>query len=78
MPLTLSLTELTTAATDAALGATCAVLLWRLRTESSMTIWKRNVWSGVFSLLLFASALGALAHGVDLSPRWSSEWGLSW
>jgi hypothetical protein len=60
-------TELTTAATDAiiallALG--CLLYLWRRRGSED---WKVGIWSGVLGLLGLASALGAAAHGLDLS-----------
>ncbi len=66
MPLNPSLTELTTAATDAAMGVLSLLLLVDLRRLRST--WQRDVWSDVFGLLLAGSILGALAHGFDLAP----------
>jgi hypothetical protein len=68
MRLNPSPTELTTAATDAALGALCLVaILWlvRLPTRARLT---RAIWAAVFACLGAGSALGAVAHGLDLSP----------
>jgi hypothetical protein len=62
-----STTELTTAATDAALGSLCLwVLLW-LRSIRAIAAWKKLVWGSVFALLVLASALGTLVHGLQLS-----------
>ncbi|HBI14658.1 MAG TPA: hypothetical protein DDY20_03945 [Desulfobulbaceae bacterium] len=60
-------TELTTAATDAALALLClgvAASIWRCRRHDP---WKTGLWLWLLSLLALASALGAVAHGVDLS-----------
>lgn len=57
-----SVTELTTAATDALLGLVCLVMLWRLADLPST--WQRSIWMGVLVLMAVASFLGALAHGV--------------
>lgn len=64
-----SLTELTTAASDAALGALCGTLMWQLRKLPAEARWQTGVWNWVFVLLLVASVLGAVAHGFDLSSR---------
>ena len=61
------MTELTTAATDAViavLALACVVVLNSRRTQNR---WRVAIWSWVFGILAFASALGALAHGLDLS-----------
>jgi hypothetical protein len=61
-------TELTTAATDAALALLCLAVatgIWRCRR---LDPWKTGLWLWVLSLLAFASALGAVAHGLDLPP----------
>jgi hypothetical protein len=63
-----STTELTTAATDAAMGVLSFVLLVDLRRLHVRSVWQRDVWSEVFGLLLAGSVLGAVAHGVDLAP----------
>jgi hypothetical protein len=67
MHLNRSATELTTAATDAALGLFCLVVLWRLVAMSVNATWRRALWSWVFGLLALASVLGAVAHGLELS-----------
>jgi hypothetical protein len=66
MALNSSATELTTAATDALLGVLCLVLLWRLHRLPTDALWKRAVWAWVFRLIVGASALGAVAHGLNL------------
>ena len=67
MQLNPSATELTTAATDAAVGLLCLVVLWRLRAIPAKATWKRALWCWVFGLLGLASALGAVVHGLELS-----------
>jgi hypothetical protein len=60
-------TELTTAVTDALLGAVClfeAVQLW---ITPSSAPWKRALWVSVFGLLSCGSWLGAVAHGLQWS-----------
>jgi len=60
-------TELTTAATDAAMGLLCTavlVCLWRIRARDR---WKTGVWICVIGLLGLASLLGAVAHGFEIS-----------
>jgi hypothetical protein len=61
-------TELTTAATDAALTLLClgiAASIWRYRRSDP---WKTGLWLWVLALLALASMLGAAAHGLDLPP----------
>lgn len=73
MPLNPIMTELTTAATDALLAAVslgCMVVLMRRRASQRRRF---GIWSWVFGLLAFASLLGAIAHGLDLSPA-AREW----
>jgi uncharacterized protein DUF6962 len=60
-------TELTTAATDAAMGLLAIALLLRLHAVNTHAVWSRQVWSVVFVLLAVASVLGAVAHGFALS-----------
>jgi hypothetical protein len=60
-------TELTTAATDAALGLLCFAVLLRLAVIRVNTTWKRALWCWVFGLLGLASVLGAVVHGLKLS-----------
>ena len=62
-------TELTTAATDAAMGLLALVLLIDLRRLRVRSPWQRGIWTQVFGLLCAGSVLGAVAHGVDLSPE---------
>ncbi len=60
-------TELTTAATDAALGLFCFAVLLRLAVIRVYTTWKKALWCWVFGLLGLASVLGAVVHGLKLS-----------
>jgi uncharacterized protein DUF6962 len=62
-----SSTELTTAATDAAMAILCVVALARLTHLHVHARWKRTLWSWVLALLGLASVLGALAHGLTWS-----------
>jgi hypothetical protein len=68
-------TELTTAATDVALGVlaiACVVYLWRFSEYES---WKVGLWCWVFGLLAAAAFLGAVAHGFVWSTKvWSLLW----
>lgn len=68
-------TELTTAATDAALAllaVACIVILYRHRQGDP---WKAGLWSLILALLGLASVLGALAHGLDLpAPLRDALW----
>ena len=59
-------TELTTAATDAALSFFCLAILWRLVAVPVNARWKRALWGWVFGLLALGSVLGAVAHGLEL------------
>jgi hypothetical protein len=61
-------TELTTAATDALLGFVCIFLIAGLARFRKNHRWKVQLWSYLFALLAAASFLGAIAHGIDLSP----------
>lgn len=61
-------TEQTTAITDLMLAVFsfgCALSVRRRRTADP---WKASLWAWAFGLLSLASALGAAAHGLDLSP----------
>ena len=62
-------TERSTAATDvllALVGIAGAVYLQSVAPQGS---WKAGVWAWVFALVSFSSALGAVAHGFELSPQ---------
>lgn len=59
-------TELTTAATDAALALLCLVVAARLRRCRHRDPWKAGLWQWVFALLAAASLLGTVVHGLDL------------
>ncbi len=68
-------TELTTAATDVALGLLAigsVIYLWRM---SELDSWKVGLWCWVFGLLAAAALLGAVAHGFVWSTR---VWNLLW
>jgi hypothetical protein len=67
MHLNPSATELTTAATDAALGLLCLVVVLRLVAIPVNATWKRALWCWVFGLLGLASVLGTFVHGFELS-----------
>jgi hypothetical protein len=67
MQLNPSATELTTAATDAALGLLCLGVLLRLGAIDVSATWKRALWCWVFGLLVVASVLGTVVHGLELS-----------
>lgn len=67
MSLNSSITELTTAATDAGVAVLSMFLLARLRGLNIDARWSKAVWSWVFVLLSTASLLGAVAHGFQWS-----------
>jgi hypothetical protein len=60
-------TELTTAATDALLGAVCVAAALHLAAVPTAATWKRALWVIVFGLLSCGSWLGAVAHGLQWS-----------
>jgi hypothetical protein len=62
-----SATELTTAATDAALGLLCLAIVLRLVAIPVNATGKRALWCWVFGLLGLASVLGTVVHGLELS-----------
>lgn len=66
-------TELTTAATDAALAIVCAGLAVRFARRPGNDGPRARLWSWVFGLLAAGSALGAVAHGLALGDdvRWA-------
>ncbi len=61
-------TELTTAGTDALLALVCVCLIVGISRFRARHRSKTQLWSWVFGLLALASSLGAIAHGLDLSP----------
>lgn len=61
-------TELTTGATDALLAVLAIAVLLGVRKRSGRDRWKAGLWSWLLGLLALASALGAVAHGLDLAP----------
>jgi hypothetical protein len=69
MGLNPSPTELTTAATDAALAILALVCIRWLATRRSADPRKVTLWILVLALLALASILGAVAHGLALSER---------
>ena len=62
-----AITELTTAATDTLITIVALGCIAVLRRGSNRHRQRVAVWSWVFGLLAFASLVGALAHGLDLS-----------
>jgi hypothetical protein len=67
MRLTPSPTELTTAASDAAMAVLSVVLLIVLARAPARAELRKVIWGSVFALLAAGSALGTVAHGLDLS-----------
>lgn len=61
-------TELTTAATDAVLAVLALACIRYLAVRRPADPSKVTLWVLVLALLAVASALGAVAHGFDLSP----------
>lgn len=61
------ITELTTAATDAAIAVVCLACLAVLNRHRAGHPQRTGIWTWVFGLLAFASLLGALAHGLELA-----------
>lgn len=59
-------TELTTAGTDAALALLCLFVAARLWPCRRLDPWKTGLWLWILALLAVASALGTMAHGLDL------------
>ena len=61
-------TEITTALTDAMLAVLALAVLRQVRSRRVSDAWKVDLWTWLLGLLAFASALGAVAHGLDLDP----------
>ncbi|MCX7859536.1 MAG: hypothetical protein N2385_05575 [Chloroflexus sp.] len=57
--------EQTTAATDLLLAAAALIAIQRLRGK---TDWRRRIWQVAFALLAASGVLGAIVHGLRLSP----------
>ena len=68
MDLNSSVTELTTAGTDALLGFLCILLAFRMGRCMDPHRFKARIWQWVFGLLAASSLLGSIAHGLHLSP----------
>jgi hypothetical protein len=68
-------TELTTAATDVALGLLALACVVYLLRFSELAGWKVGLWCWVFGLLAAAALLGAVAHGFVWS---TTVWNLLW
>jgi len=62
------ITELTTAITDVAIAGVSLAVIAVLNAHRAEHRRRVGIWSWVFALLAFASVLGALAHGLDLTP----------
>ena len=60
--------ELTTAATDAAIALLCAVALQRLLVLPVNQRWKRSIWAWVLACLGMASLVGAAVHAIVSPP----------
>jgi hypothetical protein len=60
-------TELTTAATDAAIAGLSLGCMAFLRRRRAHRPQRATIWSWVFGLLVVASLLGVVAHGLDLT-----------
>ncbi|MFN3374046.1 MAG: DUF6962 family protein [Chloroflexus sp.] len=57
--------EQTTAATDLVLAGAALIAIQRLRGVAG---WRRRIWQVTFALLAASSVLGAVVHGLRLSP----------
>ena len=64
-------TEQTTAFTDALLAfvAFGGIFLLHFSGIPPTAKWKINIWSGAIGLIGLASLLGAVAHGLELTPK---------
>lgn len=60
-------TERTSAVTDALLALVALGSIFYLRLEGGSDFWKTALWSWAFGLLALGAALGAVAHGLELS-----------
>jgi len=69
MTLNPSLTELTTAATDAALAAVALLCMLALAPHRAGNAARVRTWAGVFGLLALTAVLGAIAHGFVFDER---------
>ncbi len=62
-------TEQTTAVTDLILAAQTMICLLLVRRTAENPGFSLSLWSWVFGLLFFASLLGTIVHGFELSPE---------
>ncbi|NNJ09560.1 hypothetical protein EKD04_004395 [Chloroflexales bacterium ZM16-3] len=69
MQIIASPTERTTAATDALIAAISLRYAAELIGRRPRHSWKASVWAGTFATLGLSGALGAVVHGLELSPR---------
>ncbi len=69
MLLNSSHTELTTGFTDFMIAVQCMILIWFIWRSSDGIRQRKVLWSWVLGLLVFASFLGAIVHGFDLSVK---------
>ena len=63
-----SVTELTTAGTDLLLALAALIAIYILRARSARTP-RSSYWLSIFSCLVVAAFLGAVAHGVELPSQ---------
>ncbi len=62
--------EQTTAVTDLILAMLASVLAYRiLRYGRGVDLYKSQIWAWAFGLIAFASYVGAVAHGFDMSDK---------
>lgn len=61
-------TEQTTAATDVLLGLVALVCAWHLKRNQANPGFRLFVWLSAFYLLTLSAMLGAIAHGLVISP----------
>ncbi|HET8730365.1 MAG TPA: hypothetical protein VFM34_04575 [Moraxellaceae bacterium] len=64
----ISPTELTTSLTDVALALECVIVILALCVAVPRVAGRTALWCGIFGLMMLSSVLGALAHGLPLSP----------
>jgi hypothetical protein len=67
-------TERTTAATDIILAGLGLAGMFFLLSWSHFNPWKAGLWTAVFGLMALAAALGAIAHGFQMSATANRRW----